>query len=295
MAYITLSITVVDNLFKKHRINIATRAFPGSHKEADITTWLKSVTTEFFEPVTGRADIEPKDVYIAATVDQGGNVKNACGNEGVSCGLPVELCAAHRLNTGIHWSLGIAGSKPSSRNPDGTVKNKECNELLARIAALIGHFSHSSKNNDRFRAIQQAMIDANEEMVVDRVLNPVRRNDTRWSSTFAMFERLLRLEKAISEYMVHFRSEMSRSARGMSVDDWEEVRDIASLLAPLAELTTRMQGGEDSFVGRAAFLANIARQKLGKDVFERRANPDGWLCAMLERIVIEQAGKRSLP
>ena len=52
-------------------------------------------------------EVEQKYVFIAFTVDQGGNVVNACN----SFGLPVLKCNAHRLNSATMWALRISGSK----------------------------------------------------------------------------------------------------------------------------------------------------------------------------------------
>lgn len=52
------------------------------------------LTTEFFGELMGE-DVEPKDVFLAFTVDQGGNVDNACK----SLDVDVLKCNAHRLNS----------------------------------------------------------------------------------------------------------------------------------------------------------------------------------------------------
>lgn len=80
---------------------------------------------------------------MAATVDQGGNVVNACKY----LDLPVHLCRAHRINSAVMWMLGIAGST-------STCKNTEMKDLIQRAAALVGVFSHSAVNNEALRLIQ---------------------------------------------------------------------------------------------------------------------------------------------
>ena len=45
-------------------------------------------------------------MFIAFTVDQGGNIVNAIK----SLGVEVVMCFAHRLNTVVTWMLGISGS-----------------------------------------------------------------------------------------------------------------------------------------------------------------------------------------
>lgn len=107
--------------------------------------------------------VEASQVFLAFTVDQGGNVVNACE----ALNVPVIKCNCHRANSSTLWSLGIAGSA-------ATCKNKEMGDLTKKLAALVGVFSHSAVNNDKLKAIQK---------VVDGVLRDVyeliRRNDTR--------------------------------------------------------------------------------------------------------------------
>ncbi|CAM9391022.1 unnamed protein product, partial [Hapterophycus canaliculatus] len=88
-------------------------------------------------------DVQPSDVFLAFTVDQGGNVVNACDNLGVT----VLKCNAHRLNFVTMWALGIRGTAKTCENP-----NME--KLMERLAAIVGVFSHSAVNNDELKEIQ---------------------------------------------------------------------------------------------------------------------------------------------
>ena len=49
--------------------------------------------------------VEPEEVSVAFTVDQGGNVVNACEALGVN----VIWCNRYRVNSATLWSLGISG------------------------------------------------------------------------------------------------------------------------------------------------------------------------------------------
>lgn len=81
------------------------------------------LTTEFFAEMMGE-DVLPKDVFLAFTVDQGGNVVNACRNLGVE----VLKCNAHRLNSVTMWALGISGSVNTCESP-------AMEKLMKRLAA----------------------------------------------------------------------------------------------------------------------------------------------------------------
>jgi hypothetical protein len=100
------------------------------------------VTNDFFNTFMP-AGFKPKDVYVAGTVDQGGNVANAI----TALGIPLVLCNAHRLNTALSWGLGISGSAR-------TCKNTPFRNLLGKMAALVGVFSHAAGNNDLLSLVQ---------------------------------------------------------------------------------------------------------------------------------------------
>ena len=68
--------------------------------------------------------VEPKDVFLAFTVDQGGNVVNACR----ALGVEVIKCKYHRANSAVLWSLGIPDSA-------ARCKNKAMGELMKKLAA----------------------------------------------------------------------------------------------------------------------------------------------------------------
>jgi hypothetical protein len=169
-------------------------------------------------------DVLPKEVFVGGVVDQGGNVIKALKDLNV----PVILCKAHCLNTSVSWGLGLCGSAK-------TCKNASLREFVGRVAAMVGVFSHSSANNDRQRALQKLIVDELEDLddgsadgdgnilaeaedtlaeiaklvmapdeedeadtgVPTGVVNFERRNDTRWTGTWRMLSRVLRL-RAVS-------------------------------------------------------------------------------------------------
>ena len=107
--------------------------------------------------------VEAKDVFLAFTVDQGGNVSNACA----ALGVEVIKCNCHRVNSAVLWSLGIAGSAT-------TCKNKPMGALMKKLAACVGVWSHSTVNNDKLKDIQMQL-----EEDFHEIYELLRRNDTR--------------------------------------------------------------------------------------------------------------------
>ena len=66
-------------------------------------------------------------MFLAFTVDQGGNVVNACE----ALGVEVIECNCHRVSSAVLWSLGISGSA-------ARCKNKATGELMKKLAACVG-------------------------------------------------------------------------------------------------------------------------------------------------------------
>ena len=50
-------------------------------------------------------------------------------------GVDAQRCGGHRMNTAVRWGTGISGAE--SKNPD-------IRDLLAKVAKIVTHFSHSS-------------------------------------------------------------------------------------------------------------------------------------------------------
>lgn len=104
--------------------------------------------------------VKAQDVFLAFTVDQGLNVVNAC----TALGVPVIKCICHRVNSAVLWALGIAGKGR---------KNTVMGDLMKKLAALVGVFSHSAVNNDKLKELQRLENDLHQVYAL------TRRNDTR--------------------------------------------------------------------------------------------------------------------
>ena len=117
------------------------------------------LTREYFADFMGES-VKAQDVFLAFTVDQGENVVNACE----ALGVPVIKCNCHRVNSAVLWALGIAGKGR---------KNKDMGELMKKLAALVGVFSHSAVNYDKLKELQRLEDDLHQ------VYEVIRRNSTR--------------------------------------------------------------------------------------------------------------------
>ena len=128
---------------------------------------LEQVTVDDFGDIVGAEHCESSSIYIAATVHQGNNMINAFRNMGVD----TLICSGHRLNSGVQWSTGIAGTFKTDGSE--TCKNRSAHDLVTKSTAMVGHLSHSVCNNDEFKKVQEEF----EEVCT--LLELIRRYDTR--------------------------------------------------------------------------------------------------------------------
>ncbi|CAN0150298.1 unnamed protein product [Pylaiella littoralis] len=185
--FCTFSVPFVpEGAMEMERLTLTTKAFSGRHTAEDIAPWIREVINNYFEPILGEGNAHPAKLFIAGTVDQGGNMINAFR----LLGIPVLVCSGHRLNSAVGWALGINGS--IREDGQGTCRNPVLRDLIAKMTACAAVFSHSPCNTDALADIQRELND------ICRALEIVRRNNTRWASQHAMLLRLLRLYKAIT-------------------------------------------------------------------------------------------------
>ena len=83
---------------------------------------------KYFSDIMGYF-VEPEEVFVAFTVDQGGNVVNTCEALGVN----VIWWNRYRVNSATLWSLGISG--------------KTMCELMKKIAMCVGVSIYSAVND----------------------------------------------------------------------------------------------------------------------------------------------------
>ncbi|CAM9237073.1 unnamed protein product, partial [Hapterophycus canaliculatus] len=110
-----------------------------------ITFLNPQLTKDYSTDIVGE-DVEPKDVFLAFTVDQGGNVMNAYR----ALGVEVIKCNCHRVNSAVLWALGTAGSASKC-------KDIAMGDLMKKLAACVGVWSHSAVNNDKLEDIQRQL------------------------------------------------------------------------------------------------------------------------------------------
>eukprot|EP00752_Nemacystus_decipiens_P004552 g4156.t1 len=232
------------------RVALGTRAFPSSHTADDIKPWIEALTLEYFAELMG-ASVEPKEVFLAFTVDKGKSIVNACK----ALGIPVVECNCQRINSAVLCALGTAGSM-ATRN------NKLVGALMKKLAALVGVFSHSAFNNDMPEEFQRLEAD------LHGVYQIIRRDDARWTSQFQMMARALVWKKPITEYFRRLAQQNSQNKqleRKLTAHEWTVANEVCSLLDTVSEATTRMQGATDAHISQATFMAHEVIEMLKED------------------------------
>jgi hypothetical protein len=253
-AYCTLSINSISSKWAYERINLCTREFSLDHKAVQVAAWVQQVAQEWFGSFMPEG-YQLADIFVAGTIDQGGNVYNAVRDSGV----PAITCAGHRLNSAVHWMLGISGTIDKQK----TCKNSELREVLSAVAAMVGHFSHSSTSNDILHMIQAHLWGGDQYTV-----NLIRRNDTRWGSQHAMLDRALLSEDPIRRYYGKNREAAKKTQ--LNEQQWAVVREVASVLDTVREINTRIQGGRDMFIGQCTHLMQELQAVVGSDEVDIR-------------------------
>eukprot|EP00227_Mantoniella_beaufortii_P006133 CAMPEP_0197613694 /NCGR_PEP_ID=MMETSP1326-20131121/59148_1 /TAXON_ID=1155430 /ORGANISM="Genus nov. species nov., Strain RCC2288" /LENGTH=771 /DNA_ID=CAMNT_0043182559 /DNA_START=957 /DNA_END=3272 /DNA_ORIENTATION=+ len=235
-SYGAITCSWIDTSFNMQRACLAVRGFPGSHAAVAVGPWIAEVCRVFF------GFTPPNQIFICATVDQGQNIVNALRD---LLHIPVHLCDGHRLNTIVCWALGVAGtvdrvSQAAGREGthlEGTCKNKGMRDFVGRVAASVAYFTTSPQRNGAFLKIQE---DMGEDM-----LEQIKRNDTRWSSTANMFKRKLRLR--VSE-RAYFGEHEPLSRVALNDSDYVTIQHTMGLVSPAAEVNTAVQGADGTLL-----------------------------------------------
>ena len=87
----------------------------------------------------------------------------------------------------------------------------------------------------------------------------------RWSSQLGFLSRLVLLEQPIGRYL---QKNPQSAQRGLSPSEWLTIKEVCSVLEPLREVNTRIQGGQDGLLSRTIFLCNELQDVLCDDIVE---------------------------
>ncbi|TKA65602.1 hypothetical protein B0A49_12935, partial [Cryomyces minteri] len=157
-------------------------------------------------------------------------------------------CAGHIINLvvkAILFGEGIDGfQKQLAGAGDVEVFN------AWRIYGAIGKLHNVAKYINRSDTRQQEFRRAQQSRSTDQDVfyyKLIKDGGVRWSSTYDMISRGLKLRDAIGFYLYRWKKPADKDSYDLSQDrltqdDWEELQRFADLLKPLKDLTMRVQG-----------------------------------------------------
>nr|CAD7194659.1 unnamed protein product [Timema douglasi] len=124
-------------------------------------------------------------------------------------------CFAHTLQ------LAIKDAKTACPN---------ITQIISKSRAIVGHYSRSSTANARLHAVQKTM-----DLPALKLIQDV---ETRWSSEYAMLDRLVCLRKAVAAELASSNSDID----SLSSTEWKLAGGIVEVMRPFAEATTEACG-----------------------------------------------------
>ncbi|GBC12604.1 zinc finger BED domain-containing protein 1-like [Rhizophagus irregularis DAOM 181602=DAOM 197198] len=208
--------------FEMREITLAIQYMPYPHTGDAIQKTLEKVIYEW----------ELQDKVFFCTTDNAANMKK-CFNQITL--LRRLSCTAHTIQLVVGKGLLIA------------------EVLIARAKRLINFFT-SPKQNERLLDAQIKNSEENPEEENDlhavfyRAITDV---ETRWSSTFIAWERLIILKPYIDIVITSLDASKDRNAKddakrlkkiNLTNNEWDAIRDLLEILGPFAELTERLEG-----------------------------------------------------
>nr|CAD7262973.1 unnamed protein product [Timema shepardi] len=120
-------------------------------------------------------------------------------------------CFTHTLQ------LALKDSKTSCTN---------ITQIISKAHTIVGHYSRSSTANPRLHAVQKTM-DLPELKLIQDV-------ETRWSSEYAMLDRLVCWRKAVAVELASSHSDID----SLSSTEWKLAGGIVEVMRPFAEAST---------------------------------------------------------
>ena len=215
--YITVTCHYINGSWELCHEVLTTRRFHERHTAINIAQEFKAIVAEF----------GIREVACVVT-DNAANIKLAVG----SAGWEGSSCFAHTLQLCVEDGL----------------KLDSVSRAVGAARRLVGHFSHSVLACDALKAKQ----------ISDGVQQPlklIQACPTRWNSTYAMLERLLKLRVPV--YAVLFDDTVTKAKDRSSLDVpdsfWHTMETILPVLQPLAQ-ATEVLGKEDVPTGSSVYV-----------------------------------------
>jgi hypothetical protein len=153
-------------------------------------------------------------------------------------------CLGHIVNLVVKELLfGSRSRRDMDSVEEDTVNNDLYSGALKKLHAIVRHIRITPQRRYLFYSDQAATLESCPDFMV------VADNATRWNSTYKMVERALVLRERLDGYVRLVDEELEDSR--LSEEDWTELSQLATLLAPFEKITHTAQGnnqGQGSIV-----------------------------------------------
>src|SRR5262249_33066183 len=124
--------------------------------------------------------------------------------------------------------------------------------LIAHAKRLINFFTSPKQNERLLNAQKQNSEDVEEESNLQTIFyRAITDIETRWSSTYIAWERLIILKPFIDIVVTSLNASKDQNSKddtkrltkiNLTNDEWEIIRDLLEILGPFAKLTETLEG-----------------------------------------------------
>lgn len=195
-AYLTVTCHIIDEHWQMQAYVLETCSFPGQHTADNISSQLTRIVEEW----------GIKDKIQAVVTDNGANMVAAVRK---ASWAPYP-CFAHSLNLVV---------KDSLKAVPGLL------EIQKKSSAIVSFFHHSTAATSKLKGTQKQ-----QNFPEQKLLQSV---ETRWNSTFYMWERLSAQKDAVTTVFCLPR----KSSLCLSQEEWSEISLSIEALGPFVEAT----------------------------------------------------------
>lgn len=198
-SFMAITLHFFDSNFKLHSFLISCSSFNENHTGIHLSEQIKKTINEWH--------LEDK---IELTVsDNANNIKNSLG----LLKLKHLGCFAHTLNLVVQSALAFE------------------NNLIDKVKTIVTHFRKSTVTNNKFRTYQiNNGIDKPKKLLQDV--------QTRWNSTYYMFNRFIELENSLRGTL----GLLDKAPQTLNFDEWTIIKESCTILKSFEEATRAVSG-----------------------------------------------------
>ncbi|XP_072394799.1 E3 SUMO-protein ligase ZBED1-like [Diabrotica undecimpunctata] len=211
-SYISVTAHFIKDV-KLHSIVISTTELSEHHTSLNIANALRTILLNW----------EIFDKIVTIVTDNASNMKKAVKD---FLNKRNDFCVAHTLNLVVKDC--ISKNNENDRNSD--LKNAAVLDVILKSRAIVAHFKQSIKSSNTLRDKQRQM-----NLDIIKLKQDVQ---TRWTSTYLMLDRLLRVKDPLSATLPLLDSPPS----DLTSAEWLILKDCVVILQPVEKITTALSG-----------------------------------------------------